>query len=182
MSEIRKPKAYKLAADEKTSLVMIYTAAGLIRGEVITKESIRVSIWLRMQGAPEFIHMLKASVLTLGGGSFKQSAFAELIVPTSEVLAIHLSPPAHDPLDYDENEANRVMETITALVGSFRFDGHIRLAVQSDAVTALSVSRSPWLSLYQVEITNPYLSGIGAMKVPMALVRPTQVLFGMDVA
>jgi hypothetical protein len=112
----------------------------------------------------------------------KQASFPELIVPSSEVLALHISPPAHDLLDYDEAEANRVMEPITALVGPFRFEGHIRLALQSDAVTNLTVSRSPWISMYQLEITNPYLSGMGAIKVPMALIRPTHTIFGMAVA
>lgn len=181
MNEIRKPKATKLANDEKTSLVMIYTANALLRGQVITKESIRVSIWLRTQSAPEYIHLLKGNLLTFGAGATRQSTFPELILPTSEVLAYHLAPPAHDPMDYDESEANRVMEPITALVGTFRFDGHIRLSIQSDAITSLTVARSPWLSLYHVAISNPLLSSMGTLKVPMVLIRPTHTIFGMDV-
>jgi hypothetical protein len=182
MQNIRKPKAHVLAADEKTSLVMLYTNNALIRGEVVTKENIRVSIWLRMQGAPEYIHMLKAHLLLFGGGIMKQVTFPEIIIPTSEVLAFHLSPPAQDPMDYDESEANRVMEPITALVGPFRLDGHIRLAAQSDAFTSLTVARNPWFSLYFAEISHLYISGISPIKTPMALVRPSRILFGMNVA
>lgn len=181
MEEFRKPKAYQMAADDKASMVMVYTANALIRGQVITKENIRVSIWLRMQGAPEYIHMLKTHILTFGGGSVKQTTFPEFIIPTAKVLAMHLNPPDHDPMDYDETEANRVMEPVTAMVGSFRFEGHFRLSTQTDAVTNLSVVRSPWLSMYHLDISNPNLSGMGTLKVPLALVRPHEVYFGMNV-
>ena len=180
MKETRKPKAYQMAADEKASQVMIYTSNSLIRGEVVTKESIRTSIWLRTQGAPEFIHMLNPNVLLFGGaGPVKQLSFSEYIIPTSEVLAFHLVPPAVDPVDYDETETNRVFECVTGLVGTFRFDGMIRISSQSDVVTHVNVSRSQWFSLYTLEISNPYLTGMGVMKIPMALVRPTHIHFGL---
>lgn len=181
MTEVRKPRDFKLAADDKKTLVMIYTANSLIRGEAVTKESIRTSIWLRTQGAPEYIHLLKPNILLFGGaGPVKQLSFSEYIVPTSEVLAFHLVPPAADPMDYDETEANRIFESVTGIVGTFRFDGTVRISTQSDIVTHLNVSRSPWMSLYNLEISNPYLAGMGILKVPMALVRPTNIHFGLD--
>ena len=45
-----------LAPDEKTALVMLYTNNMLVRGEIVIKESLRVSIWLRTQGVPNYIH------------------------------------------------------------------------------------------------------------------------------
>ena len=181
MSEIRKPKPYQLAADEKTTLVLVYTANSLIRGEVISKAGLRISIWLRMQGAPEYIHLLKAHVLVFGGGGpARQMSFSELIVPTAEVVAFHLAPPGQDPMDYDETEANRVMVPISILVGSFHFDGHMRLSSQSDVATNLNALRSPWLSLYELEIGNPNLPGMGILKVPMTLVRPLHVMIGSN--
>ena len=183
MTEVRSPQAYKLAADDKKTLVMIYTANTLIRGEAVTKESIRTSIWLRTQGAPDNIHLMKASLLLFGGaGSVKQLSFSEYIVPVGEVLAFHLVPPAADPLDYDESESNRIFETVTGIVGTFRFDGMLRISSQSDIVTHLNVSRSAWLSIYNLEISNPYLTGMGVLKVPMALVRPTHIHFGLNAA
>lgn len=180
MTEIRKPKAYQLAEDEKLTLVMLYTANTLIRGEVITKESIRVSIWLRTQAMPEFMHMLNAHVLVFGGaGPAKQVSYSELVVPTGEVLAVHLVPPAHDPLDYDESEVNRVTEPVSALIGTFVFDGHMRLSTQSNIPTAIGIGRTPWLSLYDLAIHNPHLSAMGVLKVPMAMVRQTHVLYGI---
>ncbi|MBI3150575.1 MAG: hypothetical protein HYZ21_00430, partial [Chloroflexi bacterium] len=46
-----------LAPDEKTALVMLYTHNMLVRGEIVIKENLRVSIWLRTQGVPNFIHL-----------------------------------------------------------------------------------------------------------------------------
>jgi len=181
MTETRKPKAYTLAEDEKTTLVMMYTANMLIRGEVITKTSLRVSIWLRTQSAPEFMHLLKVNVLTLGGGGpAKSASLPELIVPTEEVLAFHMAPPTFDPVDYDETEANRVMEPVSVLVGTFLMNGFMRLSTQSDVATNLSVTHSKWISLYDLGISNPYLANMGVMKVPMALFRVSRVMFGLN--
>jgi hypothetical protein len=182
MSEVRTPKATTLARDDKTTLVMIYTANSLIRGEAITKESIRVNIWLRTQSSPDYIHLLKASALVFGPGPVKQYNYAEYIVPTSEVLAFHLAPPAQETLDYAADEVNRTMEPVTALVGTFRFDGMMRLSTMSDIFTNLTVAHSQWMSLYNLEISNPFLSAMGVMKVPMTLVRPQHVLFGYNTA
>ncbi len=183
MTETRKPKAYTLAADEKTTLVMLYTSSGLIRGEVITKASMRVSIWLRTQSAPEFIHLLKANVLTFGGGGpAKSASFPELIVPTEEVLAFHMAPPTFDPLDYEESEVNRVMEPVSVLVGTFHIDGCMRLSTQSDVSTNLNVAHSKWISLYDITVSNPHLANMGVMKAPMTLIKISKVIFGLDTA
>jgi hypothetical protein len=75
---------YTLAADEKTSLVLAYTGTTLVRGEVVTKQSIRVSTWLRMDPAPEYMHLLKAQVLDLLGGQVRSSAHTEIFLPTAQ--------------------------------------------------------------------------------------------------
>ena len=65
MTDTPSPKPANLAADEKLTPVMIYTINSLVRASVITKENIRVSIWLRMAGAPEFIHLIERQCLNL---------------------------------------------------------------------------------------------------------------------
>jgi hypothetical protein len=56
-----------LASDEKATLVMVYTHDTLIRGEVVTKATARVGVWLRTQGVPNFIHLLRPNVMLFGG-------------------------------------------------------------------------------------------------------------------
>jgi len=57
---------YILRPDEMTSLVMLYTMHSVVRGEAVVKKNVpRVNIWLRTDGAPRYIHVLKSQVLYL---------------------------------------------------------------------------------------------------------------------
>jgi len=168
----------ELASDEKTAMVMVYTNTMLARGEVIAKENARVSIWLRTQGVPNYIHLYKPQVISFSGTVPKTSSFSEMFVPTAQVVAFHLVPPTQDPLDYEAGEANRMMQPLEVMVGSFLFKGKIRISMQTDVSTSLDVMRASWMSIYDVEIANPHLPQFN-MHVPMLLVNPNQVNFGI---
>jgi hypothetical protein len=167
-----------LAADEKTAMVMLYTHNMLVRGEVVTKESLRVSIWLRTQGVPNYIHLIKPQVILFGGTPPKSLAYSEIFVPTAEVLGFHLAPPESDPIDYDQTELNRMMQPMDVMIGSFLLKAKIRISTQTDVATSLDVSRASWLSIYDADISNPYLPQFN-VHVPMLLVNPNHVSFGM---
>jgi hypothetical protein len=171
---------YTLAADEKASGVMIYTQNTLIRGEVVTKLISRVSIWLRTEEERGFIHLLKPQVISINNGAFRTQNFPEMYLPTDQVIGFHLSPPTHDPREYDENETNRKMQPITLLVGTFIFNGMIRISTQVDLVTSITSVRAIWMSVYDLKISNPYLPQMGEMEVPMLLVRHAQVGFALN--
>ena len=83
---------YTLAADEKITPIMIYTGNLLVRGELVTKESARASIWLRMQGQVHYVHIHKAQVLNFGGPLTKSFSYDELYLPISQVVGFHLLP------------------------------------------------------------------------------------------
>ncbi len=167
-----------LAPDEKTALVMLYTHNMLVRGEIVIKESLRVSIWLRTQGVPNYIHLHSPNVILLGGTPPKSLAYSEVFVPTAEVIGFHLAPPAQDPLDYDVSEANRRMQPVDMLVGSFMLKAKLRISTQTELATFLDVSRSSWTSVYEADITNPYLPQFN-VHTPMMLVNPNHVSFGL---
>jgi len=171
---------YALTAEEKATPVMIYTLNTLVHGEVVTRQSIRVSVWLRTEGSPEFMQLLRPNVLNIGGRTAKSMAFSELYMPTSEILGFHMAPPASDPLDYDESEMNRKMEPVSVLVGPFTFQGTIRVSTQVDLGTSIISARAVWLSIYNVKITCPNLPQMGELHVPMVLVRPRQVIFALS--
>ncbi len=171
---------YTPASDEKTTPVIAYTANGLVRGDVITKQAVRVSIWLRTDAAPEYIHLLRAQVVLLCGAP-KVLSMPELYLYNGLVYGFHLAPPAEDPLDYDPNEANRTMLPVTALLGTFVLKCKMRVSTQADFNTSLAtINRLTWISLYEAEITNPFLPQMGAIKAPMLLVRPQQTSFGLE--
>ena len=170
---------YTLSTDEKVSRVMIYTLNTLVRGEVVTRQNVRVSVWLRTEGAPEYMHIFKPQVVNLSGSWVNMPSYSELYLPTSDVISFHLTPPDHDPIDYDESEINRIMQPITVLVGSFVFNGSMRVSTQVDLGTSIIAGRAAWLSIYDVKITNPYLPQMEEVPVPMLVVRPRQVCFAM---
>lgn len=171
---------YILKPDEKTTPVMIYTQDTLIRGEVVTKQNVlRVINWLRTDGVPRFLLVLKPQVLIFGGASPKPLSFSEIHYPASQVIGFHTLPPTNEPLDYDSSEANRMMEPVQVLVGTFIVRGQVRISTQTELSTSLDVARISWMSLYEVEVTNPYLPQMPTMRVPMMLVNPDRVAFGV---
>ena len=171
---------YTLSSDEKASRVMIYTQNTLVRGEVVTKQSNRVSVWLRTEGAPDYFHLLRLQVVNLCGSEARMLSYSEMFLPTAQVIGFHLTPPAHDPLDYDESEKNRKMQPVTVLVGTFIFNGAIRISTQVDLGTSITSARTVWMSIYNVKISNSQLPQMGEVQVPMLVVRPGQVGFGLN--
>jgi len=171
---------YTLASDEKASGVMIYTQNMLVHGEAVTKQSNRVSVWLRTEGAPEYIHLLKPQVITLFGSAARMLSYSEMYLPAAQIIGFHLTPPAQDPLDYDESEKNRKMQPVTLLVGSFVFNGAIRVSTQVDIGTSINSGRAVWMSIYDVKISNPLLPQMGEVEVPMLVVRSGQVGFALN--
>lgn len=167
-----------LSPDEKIAMVILYTNNMLARGEMIAKENTRVSIWLRTQGVPNYIHLYNPQVISLAGTAPKTSSFSEIFIPTVQVTAFHLAPPAQDPLDYEANEAHRMMQPLDVMVGSFLVKGKIRISTRTDIGTSLDVMRASWMSIYEAEISNPYLPQYNA-HVPMLLVSPNHVNFGV---
>jgi hypothetical protein len=170
---------YILRPDEKTSLVMLYTMHNVVRGEAVVKQNVpRVNIWLRTDGVPRYIHILKPQVLVFGGSPVKSLTYSELYFPTSQVIAFHTLPPTEEALDYDATEADRRMEEVDLMVGTFVMNGKIRISTHTEVDTTLESARVSWISVYEVSITNPYLPQMPALQVPMVLVNPSYVAFG----
>jgi hypothetical protein len=171
---------YILRPDEKTSPVMFYTLHSVVRGEAVVKQNIpRVNIWMRTDGAPRYLHILKPQILVFGGSPAKALSYSEIYFPTSEVIAFHSLPPTEEPLDYDPDEADRAMHPVELLVGTFVMKGNIRISTHSELDNTLEAARVSWLSVYDAWISNPYLPQMPALQVPMILVNPNHIAFGL---
>jgi hypothetical protein len=178
MSESSAPIQYDLAPDEKFLPVMAYTENSMIWGDVIVKDIIRVSTWLRTTMVPDHIHLFNARSLLIASGSPSKAAFfKELHLPTSKINAFHLIPPAKDPLDYDPNEPNRKMEPVSILVGPFRMDGYLRLANKATLSKYIDVAHELFTSLYDVEVSYPSQPALGVVHVPFVLARMAVTTF-----
>ncbi len=171
MTQIQAKHPYTLAQDDKVTLVMVYMLNGLARGEVVTKQAVRVSTWLRTQMSPQYLSLYNTQVLIQGAGAMHPSSFSEYYLHVSQLLAFHIVPPAEDPMDYDLSEPNRKMEPVTALVGSFRFNGHIRMATSANIGKYLDTAREIFISLYDTDISNPSIPSMGNIHAPLVLVR-----------
>ena len=173
---------YTLALGEKSSPVMVYTLNMLVRGEVVTTENVRVNTWLRTIGMPEYMHLLKPQVLIFGSGTVKTMAYSEIYLPVATVIGFHPIPPTENPLDYTEDEKNRVMVPITALVGTFLIKGKFRISSLAGLGTSIEMAHASWSSFYELEITNPYLPQMQPLHVPMILLNPKHVILALEVA
>jgi len=172
------PKKSYVADGEKVTAVMIYTQNLFIWGNVATKEAIRVSTWLRSSSAPRYIYLHEARVITFGSGNApRQQAFEELLIPTLQVMAFHIKPPAQDPLDFDPKETMRKMEPVTAVVGNFTLDGFVRMSTQTTLDRYLDVAKEAFTGIYDVDIHQPSQPNTGVMRVPYVLVRSEGVIF-----
>lgn len=172
------PKPAAVAHDEKTTAVAVYTMTGLAIGKLITKEQVRVSTWLRTDMAPEYLSLHQARFMSLAGAATSRAkTFSELHVPSSQVIAFHLLPPASDPLDYDPDEPHRKMEPVTVMIGFFRFDGLARMSTYSVLGKFLEATKETFTAIYQVEISNLAIPSLDVVRVPYALVRQDAALF-----
>lgn len=167
-----------LASDEKLVTVMVYTQYMFVRGDIVIKENVRPSIWLRTQNQLNSIHLLKANALLFAGAQPKSVSYAEMFVSIKEVIAYHVAPPAEDARDFDTSELNRVMKVVDLMLGTFLMKGKIRISTQSDLATNLDISHGTWISVYDADVSNLYLPQLN-MHVPMLLVNPSDVSFGI---
>jgi hypothetical protein len=179
MTDSEVGKNYTLEADEKATPVMVYTPKHLVWGEVVTKEVIRLSTWLRTQAAPQYIYLHESQMMYVGGGPVASISMAEMHIPISQVLAFHMLPPHQDPLDFEPDEPNRKMIPVTALVGSFRFDGLLRMSTQSNLHNFLEVIKEVYTSLYEVKISQPERPSMAPLQVPYTIVRRDAALFSL---
>jgi hypothetical protein len=172
---------YILRPDERTTPVMLYTREAVVRGEVVIKQNnLRVNIWPRTDGVPKYMHLLKAQMLVFGGGPAKPLSYTEIFFPTAELIAFHTLPPTDEPLDFEPDEENRTMEWVEVLVGTFIMKGKIRISSQTEVGVSLEVARVTWMSLYETVVSNPHLSQMQPLQVPMILINPARVVFARN--
>ncbi len=168
---------YVVGDGEKVAAVMAYTHNQLIWGEVVVKEIVRVSTWLRTNSAPDDVCIYNARILFTSGGSVKPLFMREAHLAAKSILAFHLVPPAKDPVDYDPSEPNRRMEPVSAIVSNFKVDGFLRMSTQATLAKYLEISKENFTSVYDAEITSPLLPSLGIIKTAYLLVRQANTIY-----
>jgi hypothetical protein len=170
--------SYSIAQDEKVLPLMIYTLSGVARGEMVIKQSIRLSTWLRSASPADYLLLHRAQVLFLGsGGHLHTYALPKYLLPSPSILAAHVLPPAQETLDYDPSEPNRKMEPTQIFFGTFHLQCNIRMSAATNLGTYLTTAKEVFLTIYDVEITNPEIPNMGIVKAPLVYIRPASMSF-----
>jgi hypothetical protein len=180
MTQTIQTPPYTLESNEKVAQVMAYTNNALYWGEVVVKEMIRVSTWLRTNNAPDRVRIYNVRVMnTTAGSQSKPMHYSELYIATTQINIFHLIPPNKDPLDYDPTEPNRKMQPVTMLVSTFRIDGHLRLAASGSIGKFLEVVRENFTSIYDAQISSLSNPNFGVISVPYVIVRQESTVFAI---
>jgi hypothetical protein len=163
---------YHLDPGDKATDVTAYTIQSMIRGDLVTREAIRVSTWLRTPGLPDYASMFNAKVLrAVGTGDPQALEFPEFHTPVAPIIALHMTPPNEDAVEHDPSEQNRKMVPITAIAGPFRFDGSLRMPAHLTVAKQMSLLRDPFITLYDAKVVS-LLEPDKETRVAMVVMRP----------
>jgi hypothetical protein len=181
MNEAEKTSAYNLADDDKVVPLMVYTDHYMIWGDVIIKQAVRVSIWLRTQAAPDTLCLHNAKMILIASGiTPNPTPVTQIFIKTSEIKAYHILPPQTEPLDYDPNDKNSHLVPIIGLVSTFRMEGTVWMSLHTDLSRFLDIARENYLSLYNAKISCSILPTLGTIQVPHVLIRRTTASFAQS--
>lgn len=176
---IPQPLPYRLEPDDKVTPMMVYTNTSMARGEFVSKEVVRVGTWLRTVSGIAYISLYRAQTMTSTGATPQVASFSELHIPINQLVAYHILPPASEPLDYDPTEPHRKMEPLVLNFGQFRVLGKLRIGETSNLTIHLKTSREAYMSIYDVEVSNPSVPNMAPIKAPMMLLQPNLVTFAI---
>jgi len=171
---------YQLEPDDKVTPLIVYTVNGMSRGELVSKELVRVSTWLRSVAGITYITLYRAQSMTIAGGPTPQVAsYSELHIPINQVVAYHILPPAQEPLDYDPSEPHRKLVPLILSFGPFHALGKLRIGENTNLATHLRTSRETYMSIYDIEVGTPSIPNMAAIKAPLMLVQPNLATFAV---
>ncbi|MBN2046115.1 MAG: hypothetical protein JW757_13920 [Anaerolineales bacterium] len=160
--------------------MMVYTAQGLIWGNLYHSSMIQPSRILLGVTIPEYLPLEQAQVIFMEPNYVaKPIKHRQILIPTSTILGYHLMPPHKDVLDYDPTEPNRVMAPLTFYTGAIKIQGNIRISEVTDAKTTLEVMKAAYLTMYQVEISHLTNTQMAPIRAGQAYFRVNSLLIAL---
>jgi hypothetical protein len=167
--------AYALGPDEKATQVIVGTSDMLIWGKLVTKESVRTSVFLNTL-AEEFVPLHDTKVLFLA--PTQQATPVErpsLFIKLEEILLFFA---LSDPEPLPEETETQHYVPIEAIIGSYQIEGKILKPPMSTMQNMLLVSRANYLPIYEAtvrHVAKPWLGTISARLVQSRRARLTIV-------
>jgi hypothetical protein len=170
---------FQLAADEKATTVMVYSRNKLVHGDLVTRKTVKVSALPRMQAFANYLHILNSQIWLFGGGEPCVVKYPEYFFPMDRMIGLHIAPPNSDVPDFTAGLANRTMQDISMILGVFVVKGQIRVSTQVPLAGNLELAYKNWLSVYEADVSCPFLAKMPVIHVPLILVKPAEASFGI---
>ncbi|MGD2040583.1 MAG: hypothetical protein PVH11_07135 [Anaerolineae bacterium] len=161
-------KSYTLQVGEKVSQVMIGTSDMLLWGDLVTKEQVRLAVYLTTL-AEDFVLVRDANILFLSPVEQRDPIVrSEVYVRYEEILFFYVM---SDPLPVPEETELRRFESLETVVGSFHIEGSIVKSPMASLQNMLVVTTESYLSLYQASIRHVAKPWLGSFSTTMVQVR-----------
>lgn len=161
-------ESYTVGPDEKTTQVMVGTPDTLIWGNLVTKEQVRMSVFMNTL-AEDFVPLHDAKMLFLA--PTQQMAPLErpaLHVKFEEIL-LFFAMVDREPLP-EETEMRRY-EPVEVIVGSYQIEGKIVKSPMSTLQNMLLISKSVYIPVYEATVRHVAKPWLGTFSSPRVQVR-----------
>ena len=165
--------SYTLSPEEKATQVMVGTPDMLLWGDLITKQAVRMSIYLNTL-AEDFVPLHRVKVLFLA--PTQQVAPIEkptLFVKQEEIL---LFLAMHDTEPLPEETETRKYEPIEVFVGSYQIEGNLLKSPFSTLENMLMVSRATYVPIYEATVRHIAKPWLGTFPTTLAQVRRDRLI------
>jgi hypothetical protein len=166
---------YTLGPEEKATQVMMGTSDLLLWGDLVTKQQVRMSIYLNTL-AEDFIPLHRVKMLYLS--PTQQVAPVErpsLFVKQEEILlflAMHDTEPLPDETD------TRKYEPVEVFVGSYQIEGKLLKSPYSTLENMLIVTRATYLPIYEAQVRHVAKPWLGTFPATLVQVRRERLVLG----
>ena len=169
MSEL----THKLGPDEKTTQVLIGTSDTLIWGNLVTKQSVRTSVFLNTL-AEDFVPLYDTKVLFLTPTQqVTPMERPSLFVKLEEILLFFAM---NDPEPLPEQTETRQYTPIEAIAGSYQIEGKLLKPPMSTLQNMLLVSRAVYLPIYEATIRHVAKPWLGTISARLVEVRRSRLM------
>jgi hypothetical protein len=157
--------SYPMRPDEKVSQVMVGTDHALIWGDLVTRESVRLSVFLNTL-AEDFVPLHDVKILFLAPAQqVAPKERASLHVKLEEITLFFVM---DDPEPLPEETETQRYEPMEVIGGSYHVDGKILKSPVATLENMLLVSRSSYMPVYDATIRHvakPWLGTFSSSRV-----------------
>lgn len=166
-------KSYTLRPDEKVSQVMVGTAHALIWGDLVTRESVRLSVFLNTL-AEDFVPLHDVKILFLAPTQqVPPQERSTLHVKLEEIMLFLVMDDPEPLLEETETQRYEPMEVIS---GSYQIEGTILKSPVATLENMLLVSRSAYMPVYEATIRHVAKPWLGAFSSNRVQVRRDKMM------